>query len=98
MNNRSIHWWSGAFLVFLQILAGSYLLWKSSQQDLATSQILVVLSTLLVLSVVIVLFANRVQWNMMVRAIDAAFDAHLVAPVTRKLLGKGALREAGPRS
>ena len=25
MNNRSIHWWSGAFLVFLQILAGSYL-------------------------------------------------------------------------
>ena len=71
MNNRSIHWWSGAFLVFLQILAGSYLLWKSSQQDVV-AQILVVLSTLLVMSVVIVLSANRVQWNMMVRAIDAA--------------------------
>ena len=72
MNNRSIHWWSGTLLVFLQILAGGYLLWKSSQQDLPTTEILVVLSVLLALRVVIVLFANRVQWNMMVRAIDAA--------------------------
>ena len=72
INNRSIHWWSSAFIVILQILAGSFLLWKSSQQELTTTEILVVISALLALSVAIALFANRMQWNMMVRAVDAA--------------------------
>ena len=72
INNRSIHWWSSAFILILQILAGSFLLWKSSQQELTTTEILVVISALLALSVAIALFANRMQWNMMVRAVDAA--------------------------
>ena len=72
MNNRSIYWWSGVFLVLLQVLAGGYLLWRSKQQGLTTAEILVVTSSLVAVTAAIHLFANRIQWKMTVRVIDAA--------------------------
>lgn len=72
MTNRSLHWWSGVFLILLQVLAGAFLLWKFKQQDLTTTEILVVISALVAGSASIHLFANRIQWNMVGRAIDAA--------------------------